>query len=27
VNDEFAASDQPLRPGDKIALLPPFSGG
>ena len=27
VNDEFAASDQALRPGDKIALLPPFSGG
>jgi molybdopterin-guanine dinucleotide biosynthesis protein A len=27
VNDEFAASDQPLRPSDKIALLPPFSGG
>ena len=27
VNDEFASGDQPLRPGDKIALLPPFSGG
>lgn len=27
VNDEFASSDQPLCPGDKIALLPPFSGG
>jgi len=27
VNEEFAAGDQLLRPGDKIALLPPFSGG
>jgi molybdopterin converting factor small subunit len=27
VNEEFASGDQPLRPGDKIALLPPFSGG
>ena len=27
VNDEFASGDQALRPGDKIALLPPFSGG
>jgi molybdopterin converting factor subunit 1 len=27
VNDEFAAWDRPLRSGDRIALLPPMSGG
>jgi len=27
VNDEFAAWDRPLRDGDRVALLPPMSGG
>ena len=27
VNDEFAPSDQPLKDGDRIAFLPPMSGG
>ena len=27
VNHEFALSDQPLHPGDEIALFPPVSGG
>jgi molybdopterin-guanine dinucleotide biosynthesis protein A len=27
VNDEFASWDQPLRDGDRIAFLPPMSGG
>ncbi|MEI6654641.1 MAG: MoaD/ThiS family protein [Verrucomicrobiota bacterium] len=27
VNDEFAAWDHPLQPGDTMALLPPMSGG
>jgi molybdopterin converting factor small subunit len=27
VNDEFAAWDRPLQNGDRIALLPPMSGG
>ncbi|MEO0018229.1 MAG: hypothetical protein RLZZ522_1512 [Verrucomicrobiota bacterium] len=27
VNDEFVAWDHPLRDGDRIALLPPMSGG
>ena len=27
VNDEFAAWDHPLADGDRIAFLPPMSGG
>jgi molybdopterin synthase sulfur carrier subunit len=27
VNDEFAPWDQPLENGDRIAFLPPMSGG
>ncbi|MEO8614898.1 MAG: MoaD/ThiS family protein [Luteolibacter sp.] len=27
VNDEFAAWNHPLETGDRIALLPPMSGG
>lgn len=27
VNDEFAAWDRPLENGDRIAFLPPMSGG
>lgn len=27
VNDEFASWDQPLNHGDRIAFLPPMSGG
>jgi molybdopterin converting factor small subunit len=27
VNDEFASWDQPLKEGDRIAFLPPMSGG
>ncbi|MEO7101092.1 MAG: MoaD/ThiS family protein [Luteolibacter sp.] len=27
VNDEFVPWNQPLNPGDRIALLPPMSGG
>lgn len=27
VNDEFAAWDHPLKNGDRIAFLPPMSGG
>lgn len=27
VNDEFVPWDHPLREGDRIALLPPMSGG
>ena len=27
VNDEFASWDQPLKDGDRIAFLPPMSGG
>lgn len=27
VNDEFVAWDHPLQNGDRIALLPPMSGG
>ncbi len=27
VNREYADSDQPLRPGDELALIPPVSGG
>jgi len=27
VNQSFAAADQPLRPGDELAFLPPISGG
>ena len=27
VNREYAAADEPLRPGDEIALVPPVSGG
>jgi molybdopterin converting factor subunit 1 len=26
-NQEFAAWDTPLRPGDEVAFLPPVSGG
>jgi molybdopterin converting factor subunit 1 len=26
-NEEFAAWDTPLRPGDEVAFLPPVSGG
>lgn len=27
VNQEYATPDQPIKPGDEIALLPPVSGG
>lgn len=27
VNDEFSGWDQPLKDGDRLALLPPMSGG
>ena len=27
VNREYAAADEPVRPGDEIALVPPVSGG
>ena len=27
VNDEFASWENPLRPGDRVAFLPPVSGG
>jgi molybdopterin synthase sulfur carrier subunit len=27
VNDEFASWDHPLKDGDRIAFLPPMSGG
>jgi len=27
VNHEFAFADQPLQPGDDIAIFPPVSGG
>jgi molybdopterin converting factor subunit 1 len=27
VNDEFVSWDHPLKDGDRIALLPPMSGG
>ncbi len=27
VNDEFAKFDQPLNDGDKVAFIPPVSGG
>jgi molybdopterin synthase sulfur carrier subunit len=27
VNQAFATRDQPLRPGDEVAFLPPISGG
>ena len=27
VNDEFVAWDHPLKDGDRVALLPPMSGG
>jgi molybdopterin converting factor subunit 1 len=27
VNQEFARDDQPLAPGDEIAVIPPVSGG
>ena len=27
VNNEYAAADQPLRPTDEIALIPPVAGG
>jgi molybdopterin converting factor subunit 1 len=26
-NGEFARDDEPLRPGDELAVLPPVSGG
>ncbi len=27
INDELAAIDSPIQPGDRIAFCPPFSGG
>jgi molybdopterin synthase sulfur carrier subunit len=27
VNDEFAPPDHPLKAGDKVVFMPPFSGG
>lgn len=27
VNSEYARDDQPLRPDDEVALIPPVSGG
>ena len=27
INDEFVEWDNPIRDGDQITLLPPFSGG
>ncbi|MFQ6539939.1 MULTISPECIES: MoaD/ThiS family protein [Aphanothece] len=27
INQRFASADQPLRPGDELAFLPPISGG
>ncbi|MEN9767125.1 MAG: hypothetical protein RLZZ32_1085 [Cyanobacteriota bacterium] len=27
INQQFAAADTPLRPGDELAYLPPISGG
>lgn len=27
INDEFAGWEQPLRPGDRVAFLPPVAGG
>jgi molybdopterin converting factor subunit 1 len=27
VNQEFARPDQPLKPGDEVALFPPVTGG
>ena len=27
INQQFAAADSPLQPGDELAFLPPISGG
>lgn len=27
INQRFASPDEPLRPGDELAFLPPISGG
>jgi len=27
VNHEYATDDQPLQPGDEVAIIPPVSGG
>jgi molybdopterin synthase sulfur carrier subunit len=27
INQEYAALDQPIRPGDEVALFPPVTGG
>jgi len=27
VNHEYATDDQPLHPGDEVAIIPPVSGG
>jgi molybdopterin synthase sulfur carrier subunit len=27
INQQFAAADTPLQPGDELAFLPPISGG
>lgn len=27
VNEEYARGDDPVRPGDEVAVLPPVSGG
>jgi len=27
INQQFAAADMPLQPGDELAFLPPISGG
>jgi molybdopterin converting factor subunit 1 len=27
VNEEFAGADDPVRPGDVVALIPPVAGG